>query len=69
MKVKTKKVDDDRPYRLGVPLPRELSLKLEALKREAMVKNGKRVSKSSLVVEIVREFFQREDSCLPEDQE
>lgn len=61
MKNKVKVLVDDKPYRLGVPLPRELNLKLEALKREAMVKNGKRVSKGSLVVEIVREFFEKED--------
>jgi hypothetical protein len=46
-----------------------LSSKLEKLKREAQEKTGKKVSKSSLVVEIVREFFGREDTCLPNEGE
>lgn len=47
-------------YRLEVrDLPRDISQKLELLKQEVWVERGKKVSKSALVVEILRDFFDR----------
>jgi hypothetical protein len=51
-----------KPYRLEIPLSRELSAKLEELKRDAEVKTGKRASKSDLAARILARFFETADS-------
>lgn len=49
--------EDVRPFRLEVSLPRSLNQKVELMKREIWETKGRRISKSSLVVEILEEFF------------
>lgn len=55
----TKSPSEPREYRLDVHFPRELSSKLELLKKEVFEKTRKRVSKAELVVHMVRLFFER----------
>lgn len=44
---------------MDVPFSRELSSKLEALKREVLQETGKHVSKAQLVIRIVEQFFDK----------
>ena len=48
-----------RGYRLEVRLPRELSMKIEALRKDLSKSMGKKVTKSAVVIHIIEQFLKR----------
>jgi hypothetical protein len=52
----------ERPFRIDVALPRELSEKLNQLQVEATKKTGRYVPKSSIVVAMMEQFFEKKGS-------
>jgi hypothetical protein len=46
-------------YRVEVTLPREFSVKLEALRKDMQVVTKKRVTKSTVILLIIKKFLER----------
>jgi len=46
-------------YRLEVLLPRELSVKLEALRKELQKESKKRVTKSQIALHAIKKFLEK----------